>query len=95
MYWPIIFAFARLTLMWWRANELIFARMPLFERLLAEVRAPLPRDDRRADGVVRRVDAHGAFAQEDDRPEVALVHPVRRQRVARTRAMICSRVNLG
>ena len=28
VYWPVIFAFARLMLMWWRANEEILQRIP-------------------------------------------------------------------
>ena len=46
------------------------------EGALAEVGAPLPRDDHRAHGVLWRVHAHRAVADEDDGPQVRLDHAV-------------------
>ena len=70
----------------------IFVRIPVCERLLAEVGAPGPGHDHRLDRVVARGDAELAEAVERDRADVALAEAVRAEQVVASRAQLVDRV---
>ena len=75
-----------------RFHEDTLARMPLVERLLAEVGAPRPGHQDDVDRVRPRVDAELAVAVEGDRAQVALAEAVHGDQLVRRQPELLHRV---